>query len=322
MLSRLPRQPENPSLLVGYDTADDAGVYLVRDDLAIVQTVDFFTPIVDDPYLYGRIAALNSLNDVWAMGGVPVTALSVACFPRKGVGFDILEAIFRGGVDVLTENGVTLLGGHTVDDPEIKFGYAVTGTIDPAHIVRNAGARPGDALILTKPLGTGVISTAIKFNRASKDVVEASIATMLHSSRAAAGLLARHGVAGGTDITGFGLLGHAYEVATASRVHMVLRSADIPLLPGARDLARKGNLTRGDRTNREYVADAVRIAKGVDENVARVLFDPQTAGGLFLAVRESSAEDLLKQLHQEGYESASIVGRCVAPDSVGRIDVV
>ena len=199
-------------MLVGFDTADDAGVFLVRDDLALVQTVDFFTPIVDNPFVYGQIAALNALNDIWAMGGEALTALSVAAFPRAGLDWNVLQEIFAGGLDILTANDVVLLGGHTVDDPEIKFGYAVTGTVAPDRILRNTGARPGDVLVLTKPLGTGVISTAIKFNRAPADAVAASLQTMLQSSRTASRLMIDHGATGATDVTGFGLLGHGDRV--------------------------------------------------------------------------------------------------------------
>jgi selenide,water dikinase len=294
----------------------------VRDDLALVQTVDFFTPIVDDPRLYGKIAALNSLNDVWAMGGEAITALSVAAFPRKGVGYEILGEIFAGGLEALNENGVVLLGGHTVDDPEIKFGYAVTGTIRPDRIIRNAGARPGDALVLTKPIGTGIISTAIKFKRAPAAAVEASLAAMLHSSREAARLMLEAGANGGTDVTGFGLLGHAYEVAAGSRVRMRIDAAAVPLLTGVLQLAAAKNLTRGDRTNREYVEGYVRIARSVDANVVRALFDPQTAGGLLVALPEAAARPFVDSLHRSGYHAAAIIGRCEDVSATGEIDVV
>jgi selenide,water dikinase len=322
VLGGLPKQPTDSRLLVGYDTADDAGVFLIRDGLALVQTVDFFTPIVDDPYTYGRIAALNSLNDVWAMGGEALTALSVAGFPRKGLPFSILGDIFRGGLDTLTENGVLLLGGHTVDDPEIKFGYAVTGQIDPGRILRNAGARLADALVLTKPIGTGIVSTAIKFKRAPADVVDAALATMLHSSRLAARLAIDHGAHGATDVTGFGLLGHAFEVAAASHVRMRIDAASVPLLPGVLALAKAKNLTRGDRTNREYTEGRVRVAPSIDVNVARALFDPQTAGGLLVALPEENAASYVEALRDAGYVSAAVVGRCEEESVTGEIEVV
>ena len=237
MLGGLPTQPHDPNVIVGFDLADDAGVYRLRDDLAIVQTLDFFTPIVDDPFDYGRIAALNSINDVWAMGGTPITALAITCFPKKGVDFSILAEIMRGGLDVLTQNGVALLGGHSVDNQQIMFGYSVTGVIDPNKVATNAGARPGDVIILTKPIGTGVISTGIKFAKSPPDVASASLETMLTSGRAAAEAMREFGVKGATDVTGFALLGHAWELARASRVTIEIDSKRVPLLPGALDLA-------------------------------------------------------------------------------------
>lgn len=317
----MPRQPFDPRLLVGYDTADDAGVFLLRDDLALVQTVDFFTPIVDNPFVYGQIAALNSLNDAWAMGGEAITALSVAAFPRKGLPFEILGEIFAGGLDILMENGVALLGGHTVDDPEIKFGYAVTGTIDPKRILRNSGARPGDAIVLTKPIGTGIVSTAIKFNRAPADVVEASLATMLQSSRSAARLALEHGAVGATDVTGFGLLGHAYEMVSASDLQLEICASAVPLLPGVVELARKKNVTRGDVTNRDYVDGHIRIAPDVDPNVVRVLFDPQTAGGLLVALAPDRADGLVDALRGAGYTSSTVIGAFAGPVPGGFLSI-
>ncbi|HEX7175791.1 MAG TPA: selenide, water dikinase SelD, partial [Pyrinomonadaceae bacterium] len=217
----------DPNLIVGIETADDAGVYRLRDDLALVQTVDFFTPIVDDPFDYGRIAALNSINDVWAMGGVPITALAVTCFPKKGVDFQILGEIMRGGLSVLEENGVALVGGHSVDNAQIMFGYAVTGTIHPERVVTNRGARAGDHLILTKPIGTGVISTGIKFGKAAVETVEASLKTMLLSGRRAAAAMVEAGAHAATDVTGFALLGHAFELARASSVTLEIDAARV-----------------------------------------------------------------------------------------------
>ena len=225
--------PNHPDLIVGIETADDAGVYRLSDTLALVQTVDFFTPIVDDPFDYGRISALNSINDVWAMGGTPVTALAVTCFPKKGVDFSILGEIMRGGLQVLTENGVALVGGHSVDNAQIMFGYAVTGVIDPARVVTNRGARVGDALLLTKPIGTGVVSTGIKFGKASEEVARASLDTMLLSGREAARLMVEAGASAATDVTGFALLGHAWEMARASSVTLEIESSAVPRIPGA-----------------------------------------------------------------------------------------
>ena len=295
-------------MLVGIETADDAGVYLVRDDLALVQTVDFFTPIVDDPFDYGRISALNSINDVWAMGGTPITALAVTCFPKKGVEFSILGEIMRGGLHVLKENSVALVGGHSVDNQQIMFGYAVTGTIDPRRVVTNRNARAGDALILTKPIGTGVISTGIKFGKAVDEVVRASLETMLLAGREAGRQMSEAGAHAATDVTGFALMGHAWEMARASGVTFEIDSASVPLIPGALELAAAGLLTSGDKSNRRYVGEDVRISDGVGRELDSLLFDPQTAGGLLISIAEESAEELLARL-RETYPDASLIGR-------------
>jgi len=314
------KQPPNPNLLVGIETADDAGVYLVRPDLALVQTVDFFTPIVDDPYDYGRIAALNSINDVWAMGGTPITALAITCFPKKGVDFGILRDIMRGGLDILIENGVALLGGHSVDDQQIMFGYAVTGTIDPKRIATNKGARPGDALVLTKPVGTGVISTAIKFGKAEKQAIDASLATMLLSGSRAAAIMREFNVRGATDITGFGLIGHAWELACGSQATLEIDSKQVPLIPGAVDLARQGLLTSGDKSNRAYAGGDIQIAEQVPKELLSLLFDPQTAGGMLISIAADRAAGLLGELRST-YPAAAIIGR-VLPESDHSISVV
>ena len=302
------RQPDDPNLLIGIDTADDAGVYLLRDDLALVQTVDFFTPIVDDPYDFGRIAALNSINDVWAMGGTPITALAITCFPKKGVDFSILSQIMRGGLDVLTENRVTLVGGHSVSDPEIKFGYAVTGTIDPEEIITNRGARPGNALILTKPIGTGVISTAIKFDKSSTDIAEAALRTMLLAGREAAALMREFNVKGATDVTGFALLGHAWEMARGSDVTIEIDSSRVPVIPGASELAGRGLVTGGDKTNRAYVGDDIELNPSISAELNRLLYDPQTAGGLLISIDDSKSDSLIERL-RESYPDAAVIGR-------------
>jgi len=308
VLSGLERQPDDPNLLVGFDKADDAGVYRLRDDLAIVQTLDFFTPIVDDPFDYGRIAALNSINDVWAMGGTPVTAMAITCFPKKGVDFSILQEIMRGGLSVLTENKVVLVGGHSVDNEQIMFGYSVTGVIDPNHVATNAGAQPGDAIILTKPIGTGVISTGIKRAKASPEVVAESVATMMTSGKYAAEAIQKFDVKGATDVTGFALLGHAWEMACASNVTIEIDSAKVPLINGALELAAAGMLTGADKTNREYVGEDVSLTDGLDPNLVKLFYDPQTAGGLLLAIPDEKANDLLSELRLN-YSRAQIIGR-------------
>ena len=297
-------------MIVGYDTADDAGVYRLRDDLALVQTLDFFTPIVDDPFDYGRIAALNSINDVWAMGGVPLTALAITCFPKKGVDFSILSEIMRGGLSVLTEHGVALLGGHTVDNQQIMFGYAVTGTIDPRRVATNSGARVGDRIILTKPIGTGVISTGIKFEKADAEVARASIETMLTAGHQAAAAMRDFDVRGATDVTGFGLVGHSWEMALASRVTIEIDADRVPLLQGAIELAGDGMLTSGDRTNRDYVGDDIEIADRVSKQMSSLLYDPQTAGGILISIAEDRAEELLARLGAT-YTQAAIIGQVI-----------
>ena len=308
MLSGLETQPTDPNLLVGFDKADDAGVYRLRDDLALVQTLDFFTPIVDDPFDYGRIAALNSINDVWAMGGTPITAMAITCFPKKGVDFAILGEIMRGGLSVLTENKVALIGGHSVDNEQIMFGYSVTGVIDPNHVATNAGARPGDVIILTKPIGTGVISTGIKRGKASSEIVAESVATMLTPGKYAAEAIAKFDVKGATDVTGFALLGHAWEMACASGVTIEIDSSRVPLINGALDLVVAGMLTGADKTNREYVGEDVSFADGLDPNLVKLLYDPQTAGGLLLAISADKADGLLTEVRRN-YPRAEVIGR-------------
>lgn len=306
-MSGLPTQPKDNNVLVGFESADDAGVYLLREDLAIVQTVDFFTPIVDDPFVYGQIAALNSINDVWAMAGTPVTALAITCFPKKGVDPAILGEIMRGGVETLNQHGVTLIGGHSVDNQQIMFGYSVTGVIDPKKIATNAGARDGDVIILTKPIGTGVVSTGIKFQKTTPEVEAASVATMLTPGKYAAEAMREFGVTGATDVTGFSLLGHAWEMACASKVTIEIEAGAVPLITGALDLAGAGLLTSGDKTNREYVGNDVEIEGSVDQNLVKLLYDPQTAGGMLISVPADRADELLAQLRQN-YPAAQAIG--------------
>ena len=297
----------DPRVLVDYRTADDAGVFKLDENRALVQTVDFFTPIVDDPFVYGQIAAANALSDVYAMGGRPLTALAIAGFP-KDADRSLLSRIFAGGLDTLTKAGVALLGGHTVQDQEIKFGYAVTGEIDPRRILANAGARPGDRLLLTKALGTGVIATALKFGRATDVAVEGAIRSMTTLNRAAGELLADlpwGTVHACTDITGFGLLGHASEMAAASGCALAIDAAAVPLLAGARELV-TGNIPGGGRTNRQHFGMRIHVAPGVDPAVTDLLFDPQTSGGLLAAIDSGSADAALAALQAAGVEAALI----------------
>jgi selenide,water dikinase len=282
-----------------------------------VQTLDFFTPIVDDPYDYGRIAALNSINDVWAMAGTPITAMAITCFPKKGVDPAILSEIMRGGLETINKFGVTLIGGHSVDNEQIMFGYSVTGLIDPNKVATNSGARAGDVIILTKPIGTGVISTGIKKGRASDSVVAGSVETMLTPGKYAAEAMREFGVKGATDVTGFALLGHTWEMACASKVTIEIDASAVPLLEGALELASEGMLTSGDKTNREYVGADVEIAETVDPNMIKLLFDPQTAGGMLIAIPEDKAGALLTAL-SKNYTYARVIGRVIprSPHSV------
>jgi selenide,water dikinase len=308
VLSAVP-VPTDPRVLVDYRTADDAGVYRLDGATALVQTVDFFTPIVDEPYDYGRIAAANALSDVYAMGGRPLTALAIAAFPVKGFDLHDIEAIFRGGYDKLQEAGVALLGGHTVQDQEVKFGYAVTGLVRPDRVLTNAGARPGDLVLLTKAIGTGIISTAIKQGRAPRESVDAAVASMAELNRAAGELLADAGpsvVHACTDVTGFGLLGHLSEVAAASRVTIRLDLGAVPLLPGAFALA-PANRPGGTATNRAHFGPQVEEPPDLDDNLRALLYDPQTSGGLLASVDPGAADELVRRLRAAG-AGAALVG--------------
>ena len=305
MLARLPKQLD-PNVLVGFDTADDAGVYQLSPELALVQTVDFFTPIVDDPFTFGQIAATNALSDVYAMGGRPISALSIVGFPNSGKDIDILEKILQGGLAKMQEAGCTVIGGHSIGDEEIKFGYAVTGVINPQRVWKNVGARPGDRLILTKRLGTGVIGTAIKKDAAAESEVAAAVASMCTLNRAAMETALPYEIHCATDVTGFGLLGHAREMAIGSGVSFTIASAQIDLLPGAREMARKGFLPGGLKRNEEFIGGCVEFVPGVPDDIKDLLFDPQTSGGLLLAVVPQDAPQLLDSLRAAGVDASSV----------------
>jgi selenide,water dikinase len=312
---------DDDRVLIDYRTSDDAGVYRLDPERALVQTVDFFTPIVDDPFSYGQIAAANALSDVYAMGGRPLTALAIAAFP-KDADRAILQQIFAGGLDKLREAHVALLGGHTVQDAEIKFGYAVTGEVHPARVFANAGAKPGDVLILTKPIGTGVIATALKFDRAPHEAIDAAVRSMTALNAAASAVLTAldPGVVHAcTDITGFGLIGHASEMAAASGCALELDSARVPLIPGALALVR-GNIPGGGRTNREHFAGMVSIAPGVAPDLVDLLYDPQTSGGLLAAIAPARAADVLSALSSSSVAAAQ-VGRVTAASGI-RISIL
>jgi selenide, water dikinase len=316
VLSVIPA-PTDDRVLVDFRTSDDAGVYLWESGPALVQTVDFFTPIVDDPYTYGEIAAANALSDVYAMGGRPLTALAIAAFPKEGIERDTIRAIFQGGFDKLREAGVSLLGGHTVQDPEIKFGYAVTGAIDPARVLSNGGARSGDVLLLTKALGTGIVATALKFDRADAHAGAAAVESMRTLNRAAAEALQRvpaGSVHACTDITGFGLLGHASEMAAASDVTIAIAAAGVPVLPGARELALQ-NRSGGLGSNEAHFGHAIRVGPGVADEILTLLYDPQTSGGLLIAAARDAADEVHAQLTAAGVRAARIGG--VEPRAAG-----
>jgi selenide, water dikinase len=323
VLGKLARQ-HDPNVLVGFDKADDAGVYLIAPDQAMVQTVDFFTPIVDDPYTFGQIAATNSLSDVYAMGGRPVTALAMVCFPENG-DFDVLERILAGGLSKMIEAGCTVVGGHSIRDPEIKFGYSVTGLIHPRKVLTNSGAKPGDKLIFTKSIGTGVISTAIKKGKAKDSWIEAATTSMTTLNKKAAdiatglpsvgtGFQAGPGFAihAMTDVTGFGLIGHAREMALGSNVSLRFFASEIPLLEGAVECVREGFIPGGLKANREFAECLVSYDEAVPEEIRTLLYDPQTAGGLLISLPGHDAERLLQAL-QAADLSGCQIGEVLEP---------
>lgn len=306
ILGQLPKQ-DDPNVLIGFDTADDAGVYKLSPELALVQTVDFFTPIVDDPYIFGQIAAVNALSDVYAMGGRPISSLAMVCFPDKK-DLRILGQILAGGLSKMVEAGCSVIGGHSIRDEEIKFGYAVTGTVHPNRILANGGAKAGDVLVLTKALGTGVISTAIKQGKAEPAWIEAATRSMTTLNKLAAEAAAEvdDDVHGATDITGFGLVGHAREIALASNVSLRIDSAEIPLLAGGVDSVRAGCVPAGLKANREFAECVVEFGPKVDEITRTLLFDPQTAGGLLLSISASASDLFLRALRDRGGDAVQV----------------
>jgi selenide, water dikinase len=310
VLATIPRVT-NSNVLVGFDTADDAGVYQITPEVALVQTVDFFTPIVDDPYTFGAIAAANALSDVYAMGGRPVSALSILAWPSKEDVAD-LEAILRGGADKIHEASAVILGGHSISDEEIKFGYSVTGTVHPSRVKTNAGAQPGDALVFTKHIGTGVISTALKRGIASEGDVAASIVSMLTLNRLACEAMLQFEVHGCTDITGFGLLGHAREMACGSGVTLQIEPSRIQFLPGALEYARQGAIPGGLQRNRAFASSEVEIRCSLAPEVESLLYDPQTSGGLLISLPEQDAAAL-----ERSFPAAYRIGRVVTKNGKG-----
>ena len=295
-------------MLVGTETSDDAGVFRLRPDLAIVNTVDFFTPIVDDPYTFGQISATNSLSDVYAMGGEPKTCLNLVCFPKGKMDIEILGEILKGGADKVKESGAVIIGGHSIIDEEIKYGLAVTGIIHPDKIYRNVGVQEGDALILTKPLGTGIITTALKKGKAAQESVEQAVRAMTTLNATASNVMRKYAVHACSDITGFGILGHGLGMASGSGVTLVIESAKLPLLHDAIRLAEKGYITGGCKRNREFLQDKITIEKSIREGLIEVALDPQTSGGLLIAVARRHASQLLEELRSAGIDAATEVG--------------
>ena len=307
--------PVDPNVLVGHTGSDDAGIYRISDELAMVLTVDFFTPIVDDPYDFGRVAATNSLSDVYAMGGRPVVALNIAGFPENTIPADVLGEIIRGGADVARAAGVSIVGGHTVNDAEVKYGLSVVGLIDPRRVIRNGGARAGDALILTKALGTGVLATALKRGQLSDEKTRMLVDSMTLLNRYAAEAMLLHDVHACTDITGYGLMGHGNEMAEASDVTIVFHSAAVPVLDGAREAVSRGFVTGGGKATQRFMSEKASIAPSVDASTTAILFDAQTSGGLLFAVSPAHAAPLLAAL-KPNHPHAAIVGECVSRRNV------
>ncbi len=295
--------------MVGLETSDDAGVYKLSDETAMVQTVDFFTPIVDDPYMFGQIAAANALSDIYAMGGKPVTAMNIVCFPNEDLPVSILDQILKGGAERIQAAGAVLVGGHSVRDKEIKYGLSVTGIIPIRNIKTNAGAKPGDVLILTKPLGTGIVSTAIKKGNATQSDIDEIYRSMILLNDAASELMVKHGAGAATDITGFGLLGHAFEMATASKVNLKLHSTEIPVFEGVKKfIGDKKYLTKGYYSNQLLTKDNALLHKELDPASKKILYDPQTSGGLLISIKKSNSENLLRELMDRGYPKSKLIG--------------
>ncbi len=312
---------KDPNLLVGRETSDDAGVYRLSAELALVQTVDFITPVVNDPYDFGRIAAANALSDVYAMGGRPLTAMNIVCFPVKNMDKEVLREILRGGLSKVHEAGAALVGGHSVEDPEIKYGLSVTGVVHPDRVLTNAGAKPGDAFILTKPLGTGILATAIKAGLASNEVQRRAIEAMAMLNKKAAEIMGSYPVNSCTDITGFGLLGHALEIATASKVAITLYAERVPLLPEVLDFVQMGLLPAGSFANRNFCTCRIRQVRSIDPMLLDILADAQTSGGLLISLLEESARDLANDLRAHGVPCAAVIGLAGAASDTGMIEI-
>ncbi|RYG74230.1 selenide, water dikinase SelD [Lentibacillus lipolyticus] len=307
VLRSLPQATPNPNLLVGLDTSDDAGVYKLTDDLALVQTVDFFTPIVNDPYAFGQVAAANAISDVYAMGGTPITALNIVAYPISTLDESILAEILRGAGDKLEEAGVSLVGGHSIDDQEPKFGLAVTGTVNPENVLTNTSAKPGDKLILTKPIGVGIMTSSLKKDMLTDEEIDRVTDLMTTLNKTAAETMKDYRIHASTDVTGFGLLGHASEIAAGSNVEVRIDSESVPVLPRVKELAAAGSVPGGTKNNYDHIRDIVTFPANTDQLDKWILCDAVTSGGLLIAVDSNDADALLAELQQKGTE-ASIIG--------------
>lgn len=320
VIGSLPLAERNPDLLVGIETSDDAGVFRISDELALVQTVDFFTPIVDDPYSFGQIAAANAISDIYAMGGKPLTVLNIVAFPIATLDKQILAEILRGAADKVKEAGATLVGGHSIDDKEPKFGLAVTGLIHPDQIKTNTGAKPGNKLILTKPIGVGIMTTSIKKDQLSAEEVEQVTRVMATLNKSSAEIMSKYDVSACTDVTGFGLIGHALEMAKGSEVGITIVKEAVPLLPRVRELAEAGFVPGGTKNNFAYIENDVAFPEAMDQIDRWILCDAVTSGGLLIAVAAEQSEEMLQELKAAGVE-ASIIGEAGA-EGAGRIVVI
>ncbi len=311
--------PNHPDLLVGYGAKDDAGVYKISGNLALIQTLDFFTPIVDDPYYFGQIAAANALSDVYAMGGRPLTCMNIVCFPIKEVEKDVLKKILKGGLEKICEAGAILVGGHSVEDKEMKYGLSVTGVVHPDRVITNAGAKVGDALILTKPVGTGIIATATKGNIASREAIETLIRICSTLNARASEIALRYNVHALTDVTGFGLTGHLLEMVYASNKEVELFAENVPIIPEALEYASMGFVPAGTYANRSFCSCSVEIVDGISPPLLDLMFDAQTSGGLIISLPKEQAKLCLEKLHKEGVTYAAIIGQVVADRFRGKI---
>lgn len=314
--------PSDPNVLTGMLGFEDAGVYRLDDSTALVQTIDFFTPIVDDPRIFGRAAAANSLSDVYAMGGRPLTAMNVVCFPIKKMGVAVLRRILEGGLDILKEAGVALVGGHSVEDNEPKYGLSVTGLVHPDRIMTNSVLRPGDRLILTKAIGTGVIATALKGSLASEYSVNAMVHSICALNKSASEVAARFGVRACTDVTGFGLAGHLVEMARASRCRIRVKSQAVPILDGAMEAASMGMIPGGTHANRKFFLSWITVDAAIPPEMSDLIFDPQTSGGLILGIPSDSAGKMVEALIAEGVEIAAEIGEVLGADERGHLEII